>query len=431
MGINKLDIDSVLSDNILTKAEMRDIILAKVNEIVDGINSITPNVLLQQVAWGVPLLQSSSPQLGVVGNLSAWQEYKRMSGRYLVTASGKAAKLSPTDSSVYSDGTVLDESKGNVMSISPRLYFLVQNDNSGTPYLWMSMLPISGHYIGDANNGEYNCIGAYKGSYSGSNLLSRSGVSPDSAARTIESYFAGAQANGEYWGLTNFDHRKLLMMFGLSEYGNTNIQDKLGYGIGGSQNMDLWSAAISLLCGATKSLGDSFGKIDISLVNGGNTGVNCSRVSLLGIEDPYGWQWEFLQGIYCGSSGNSAQNGKEIFLYKGNRMPTSTELTTHPAGLYRQLERVTAEGWVKKIISGEYFDIMPSEVGADSSSYWCDYSWANTTGQVVLWGGDANLGATCGLASAFSNNGWSIASAYIGSRLAYYGPLDFVDGKNI
>ena len=112
-------------------------------------------------------------------------------------------------------------------------------------------------------------------------------------------------------------------------------------------------------------------------------------------------------------------------------MPTSTELTTHPAGLYRQLERVTAEGWVKKIISGEYFDIMPSEVGADSSSYWCDYSWANTTGQVVLWGGAAYDGAYCGLACAYSGTGWSTANAPVGSRLAYYGPLDFVDGKNI
>ena len=38
--------------------------------------------------------------------------------------------------------------------------------------------------------------------------------------------------------------------------------------------------------------------------------------------------------------------------------------------------------------------------------------------QLVLWGGYANYGASCGLASAHSNGGWSYSSAGIGSRLA-------------
>lgn len=96
------------------------------------------------------------------------------------------------------------------------------------------------------------------------------------------------------------------MMLGLSQYGDTNIQAKLGYGVGGSSSKDLWAAAAALKTGATKSLGDNWGKIAISVVNGSNTGVDCSRVNMMGIEDPYGWQWEFLQGVFCGSSNNSA-----------------------------------------------------------------------------------------------------------------------------
>ena len=38
--------------------------------------------------------------------------------------------------------------------------------------------------------------------------------------------------------------------------------------------------------------------------------------------------------------------------------------------------------------------------------------------RLVLWGGDANAGAICGLASATSDYGWSTSSAGIGSRLA-------------
>lgn len=389
--------------------------------------------LLRQVAWGIPLKHKtqSSTAYGVIGNTSAWAEYKRMSGRYLVTNSGKASKLSPTNSALFADGTALDESKGHVMFISPRLYYLVQTDSvSGIPYLWLSMLPIGGHYIGGANGGMYNCIGAYKGSMAGNAFVSRSGVAP-AGSRTINTFWNAAQVNGKDWGLTDYDQRKLMMMLGLSEYGDTNIQAKLGYGVSGSSNMDLWGAASVLQTGATKSLGDNWGKINISLVNGSNTGVNCSRVNLMGIEDPYGWQWEDIQGVYCGTSANSAQNGSEIFIYKGNRLPTAAELATHPTGEYRQATRVTTSGWVQEIIAGENFDIFPARIGGGSTSYWADYSWANNTGQLVFWGGYAGHGAYCGLASAYSLYAWSDSSAAVGSRLAYYGNLTFVTGAEL
>lgn len=389
--------------------------------------------LLRQVAWGIPLKHKtqSSTAYGVIGNTSAWAEYKRMSGRYLVTNSGKASKLSPTNSALFADGTALDESKGHVMFISPRLYYLVQTDSvSGIPYLWLSMLPIGGHYIGGANGGMYNCIGAYKGSMAGNAFVSRSGVAP-AGSRTINTFWNAAQINGKDWGLTDYDQRKLMMMLGLSEYGDTNIQAKLGYGVSGSSNMDLWGAASVLQTGATKSLGDNWGKINISLVNGSNTGVNCSRVNLMGIEDPYGWQWEDIQGVYCGNSANSAQNGSEIFIYKGNRLPTAAELATHPTGEYRQATRVTTSGWVQEIIAGENFDIFPARIGGGSTSYWADYSWANNTGQLVFWGGNAYAGAFCGLASADSSTAWSYTNAPVGSRLAYYGNLTFITGAEL
>ena len=38
--------------------------------------------------------------------------------------------------------------------------------------------------------------------------------------------------------------------------------------------------------------------------------------------------------------------------------------------------------------------------------------------QLVLWGGGASGGADCGLACAYSGDGWSYSSATFGSRLA-------------
>lgn len=64
----------------------------------------------------------------------------------------------------------------------------------------------------------------------------------------------------------------------------------------------------------------------------------------------------------CGSSNNSAQSGTEIFIYKGNRLPTTAELAAHPNGEYRQATRQTASGQVQEIILGEHFDIFPKRL---------------------------------------------------------------------
>lgn len=384
--------------------------------------------LLRQVAWGVPIKDSiqSSPIWGRVGNLDMWEEYKSMSGRYLVTNDGKAAKLSTVDSGVFADGTALDETLGHVMVYAPRLYFLVKNDEvAGIPYLWMSMIPISGHYI------EAPCIGAYKGSMSGSALVSRSGVAP-AGSKTINAFWNAAQVNGKNWGLINYDHRKFMIMILLSEYGNPNAQAMVGNGLTGTNNSSDYTTALSFPCGNTKSLGDSFGSVahEYTMSGGTQTSGACD-VSLLGIENPYAQQWEMSQGIYCGSANNEAQNGSEIFIYEGNRMPSSAELATHPSGDYRQLTRQTTSGYIAQMILGEFFDVMPKALGGGGTSYWCDYSYADPAGQLVLWGANASFGAYAGLGFAHSNPAWSYSSSNIGSRLAYYGELTFMSGSEL
>ena len=384
--------------------------------------------LLRQVAWGVPIKDTiqSSPVWGRVGNLDMWEEYKSLSGRYLVTNDGKAAKLSTVNSGIFADGTALNESLVHVMVYAPRLYFLVKNDEvAGIPYLWMSMLPIGGHYI------EAPCIGAYKGSMSGSALVSRSGVAP-AGSKTINDFWDAAQVNGKNWGLINYDHRKFMVMILLSEYGNPNAQGMVGNGLTGTNNGSDYITALSFPCGNTKSLGDSFGSIahEYTMSNGIETTGACD-VSIMGIENPYAQQWEMVQGMYCGSANNSGQNGTEIFIYEGNRMPSSSELATHPSGDYRQLTRLTTNGYVAQMILGEHFDVMAKSLGGGGTSYWCDYSYNNNTGQLVLWGADASSGANAGLGYACSNYAWSNSSSYIGSRLAYYGELTFMSGAEL
>lgn len=404
---------------------IRRITLDKLIDAINGGNE----ALLRAVAWGVPIKQAiqSSPNYGRVGNLDMWAEYKSKCGRYLVTTAGKAAKLSKTNSGVYADGTTLDETKGHIMVKFPRLYYRVQTDSvSGIPILWMSQIPIGGKFI------EQRVDGAYKASMSGSALASKSGVAP-AGSKTINAFWTAAQVNGEDWGLSDYEFQKLLIMLQLSEYGNTNIQAVLGNGLTGTNNGSDYTTPLGFLNGSTKSLGDSFGAISHPWTTSGGVAVeNATDVSVLGIENPYAQQWEMRQGIYCGISANAGQTGTEVFLYQGNRMPTSAELTTHPSGDYRQLVRPTSNGYVKSIALGEFFDIFPATVGGGSTEYWCDYCYVDTAGgQLVLFGGHAHLGASCGLASAYSRSAWSDSDANFGSRLAYYGKLTEVPGAEI
>ena len=395
--------------------------------VEDFLNSINSGEeeLLREVAWGVTIKDdASSQQWEFVGNLAARDEYLSLIGRYLLLNNGNIAKLSVQNSAVFADGTPLNEAVGHVMFYSPRLYFLDKvNPQTGRTTTWWSMIPIGGKYI------SASCFAAYWGAMAGSALVSRSGLVP-AGSKTIEQFWAAAQVNGKHFGLSNYEHQKLEVMLNLMRFANPNVQLNIGYGIGGSVSLDLWGAAANLQTGATKSLGDACGKIDISVVNGNNVGQNCSRVSLFGIEDDWNWRWKMLQNIYCGST-DKGHAGNEVFVYKGNRMPTAEELASTPNGDYDQFTRLTTSGWIQKMILGDNFDIFPKALGGGGTSNWGDYSYANATGQLVLWGGDAYFGPSAGLGFGYSDNAWTFSYADIGARLAYYGPLNFMSGAEL
>ena len=73
---------------------------------------------------------------------------------------------------------------------------------------------------------------------------------------------------------------------------------------------------------------------------------------------------------------------------------------------------------------GEYGENMPTEVGGNSATYYCDYYYTNipasgTAMRGVLFGGYANTGAAAGLSYAATNSTATSSSAYLGSRLCF------------
>ena len=213
--------------------------------------------------------------------------------------------------------------------------------------------------------------------------------------------------------------------------GNANAQASLGQGVGGAAGLS-WdtvnASTVLKTTGLTKSLGDASGTVAIA--SGAN--ADSCHVSVLGVEDYWNLQWEFVQGIYFGNSGNSGQDGDEVFIYEGNRLPSASELASHPDGQFRELTRLTTSGYVKVMTKGEYFDMIATSVtGGDSNKSWSDYFYGSATGQVCLVGGTSARGSSSGPLSVDSVNAWSRASSGLGARPAYYGPVTIVDGADL
>ena len=433
-------VQSLGGKNPVTAMTKNDCILIEVGgairriKLSDLASAIQTNQLdLSLIAWGTYLKETSDPQWGKCGNQTKWNEVKASFGRYLLTNDGKMAKLSRSNSAYFEDGTAVDESKGHVMWHTPhRIYYLVKYDASvGCNVLWGSLYPISEHYI------DHPTFGAYMAGLSGGKLTSRSGLNVlnnislgavgEGNSGPTNNFFYYARLNGKDFGTLDYETLKIIPMLVLWESGSSNAQAKFGCGPTGSTNT--WDKVNGLTTGATKSLGDNNGTISLKDLTGN---ADACHVNLFGIENPWGWYWQMIQGIYFGSSNNSGQTGTEAFVYNGNRMPTASELTGHPVGDYRTFARNTNNGGVQKLVLGDYFDIMPKTVGGENNSaYYCDYSWANSTGHLLLFGGDAWNALTCGSFCVASSDVFGLRGANCGVRLAFYGNPTYVNGADL
>lgn len=360
---------------------------------------------IPEKSWGLTIPVDGSTNYTLVGNEAAWNNYKAKIGRYLLKSNGDAYKLNVGDSTIldYNDAT-FDPNLGNVMVRIPRISYMVVRDSAGRDTIWMTEEPVMRNVI------EEQWIGAYLASYDGNKLRSMKGETV-AANRTINTFWEQAQVNGKAFGLTNYTQRILMVLIYLSNYRSLNSQATLGYGMNGNSNN--FDAAQNKPTGETSSIGDACGSVD-----GGTANANAKHISLFGLEDIYGWFWEMIQGAFLINN--------KVYVYDGNRMPDSEELAYGAKGKSRSFNRIASEGWITKLVGGEHFDIFPSAVGGGSSSYWCDYTWTSTAGQLLLWGGDARYGASCGLVYSSSHDVWTNAGTPFGSRLAYYGKANIL-----
>lgn len=386
-------------------------IVSKLDNIERAIRGIEPT----EKQWTLKI-NTATYAVTMEGDVNSWLTYRAKLGRYAMTNDGKARKLHPDNSLILEDGTAYDAASCHIMARYPNLYYSVSTSGDVVSITLSEREFINCKAFGD------KWIGAYLGTVVGGALVSRADLNP-SRNRTIESFWAAAQANGTDWGLSDYRQHQMMTVIYLCEFLSMNSQLNLGLGMTGEGNN--WCEVVQQAkVGATSVLGDKCGKVNFldsgQLVNG------ACRVSLFGVEDPYGWFWEFVQGVYFGNSENENQDGTECYIYEGNRMPTSDELTGTPSGIYRKITRLTSSGYVRKLMWGANLEIFPDTLGGSSVDGHGDYHYANSTGQVLLWGGSAHYGLDCGLDFSDSLLAWSIASSDIGARLAYHGKANII-----
>lgn len=237
-------------------------------------------------------------------------------------------------------------------------------------------------------------------------------------------------------------HRKMWWLYAI-EYANFNCQDTFnaaltedGYRQGGLgagvttldgtkwSNFNGYNPVIP--CGTTNSLGNHSGVVDYTMPTEYDTTTKVVGVpSYRGVENPFGHIWKWTDGCKCLIQSEASGGLSEFYVCDEPANFTSSGVANY------QLRGVLPrrEGYVKALILGEDGEIMPLEVGAGSTTYFCDYFYTSipesgVSERGVLFGGNADNGATAGFVYASTHNAAANASATIGSRLCFFPQIE-------
>lgn len=176
-------------------------------------------------------------------------------------------------------------------------------------------------------------------------------------------------------------------------------------------------------CGITNSLGNATGVVTYTMPEEyDSTTTTVSVPSYRGIENPFGHVWSWTDGILVAVQ-SEADGAKSLFYRAADDNPANFNSSNYD-GYVQRGELTRANGWVKKILCGEYGDNMPQAIGGSSTTYFADYFYTNIPSsgvslRGVCFGGGAHYGAYAGLAYATANCAPSYTTAYIGSRLCF------------
>lgn len=172
-------------------------------------------------------------------------------------------------------------------------------------------------------------------------------------------------------------------------------------------------------CGYTNEFGNGSGEKAYVVKNAsGGTHATLKANRYRGIENPFGHIWKYTDGANIQVTTGDA--GLSILWTTDD--PSNFSDTSY-TGYDKKGNICRTNGYAKKMLLGEDGDIVATEIGGSSSTYWCDYYYTNTSAnrmQTVLVGGATDEGQGAGLARVSTNLAPSATGRNVGSRLCFF-----------
>lgn len=251
---------------------------------------------------------------------------------------------------------------------------------------------------------------------------------------TRDQFRQAARKRGSGWEMYTYNAHKTLFWLFAVEYATLDSQkpfnaqkDANGFAQGGlgpgPTQMTDWTNFNNtnplIPCGYTNEFGNGSGEKAYVVKNAsGGTHATLMANRYRGIENPFGHIWKYTDGaniqVTTGDSGLS-------ILWTTDD-PSNFSDTSY-TGYNKKGNICRTNGYAKKMLLGEDGDIVATEIGGSSSTYWCDYYYTYTSAnrmQVVLVGGHAGNGSGAGLAYGYTSNAPSDAYRNVGSRLCFF-----------
>lgn len=419
----------------------------------DGTYKSIPS-LEDQYAYGVEWDTASSSPDGVrVGNMQLHRELPIQSKLRGVILDNNGGIKNYLNNSNWSNINAEYLTESVMTEIPEHWYKLYQY---GTKFrMMLSAIPLPGYshinqfYISSFESGIDRSSSTLISSYGvgSTNVNKRGGDNTaewDSTYRSLlgrpvtnltrDQFRQAARKRGSGWEMYTYNAHKILFWLFAVEYATLDSQkpfnaqkDANGFAQGGlgpgPTQMKDWTnfnnANPLIPCGYTNEFGNGSGEKAYVVKNAsGGTHATLMANRYRGIENPFGHIWKYTDGaniqVTTGDAGLS-------ILWTTDE-PSNFSDTSY-TGYDKKGNICRTNGYAKKMLLGEDGDIVATEVGGSSSTYWCCYYFTNTLDnrmQVVLVGGYADHGSRAGLACVVTADAPSTALRYFGTRLCFF-----------
>lgn len=250
---------------------------------------------------------------------------------------------------------------------------------------------------------------------------------------TRDQFRQAARKRGSGWEMYTYGAHKTLFWLFAVEYATLNSQkpfnaqkDANGFSQGGlgpgPTQMTDWTnfnnANPLIPCGYTNEFGNGSGE-KAYVVKNASDGTHATLMAnrYRGIENPFGHIWKYTDGANIQVT--TGDNGLSILWTTAD--PSNFSDSSY-VGYDKKGNICRVNGYAKNTLLGEDGDIIATEIGGSSSTYWCDYYYTNTSTnslRLVAVGGGSD-GADAGFIRVNTSETPSDAYKHFGSRLCFF-----------